>query len=137
MLSPTCWRNHTFRALLQEEAITPLCVPRISNVTCRGQRQRGSFFNEHWTKLNLLNLTGLRVAFYLDSDVVVQRSLDGVVRTLLHRPTLLEARTPQVRSPDVERPGRAPPSSCPLSPAPSAWPSWARGRGRQSCTACR
>ena len=95
MLSPTCWRNRTFRTLLEQQSITPLCVPRINNVTCRGSRQRGSFFDEHWTKLNLHNLTGLRVAFYLDSDLVVQRNLDSVVRTLLHRPSLMEARTPQ------------------------------------------
>ena len=95
MLSPTCWKNHTFRDLLQAEAITPLCVQRISNITCRGSRQRGSFFDEHWTKLNMFNLKGLRVAFYLDSDVVVLRNLDSVVRTMLHRPHLMEARTPQ------------------------------------------
>jgi len=95
MLSPSCWRNGTFRALLQAESITPLCVPRIANVSCHGARQRGSFFDEHWTKLNLLNLTGLRVALYLDSDVVVRRSLDAVVRQMIHRPEYKEARTPQ------------------------------------------
>jgi len=95
MLSPTCWRNCTFRELLEAEQITPLFVPRINNITCRGVRQRGSFFDEHWTKLNLLNLTGLRVAMYLDSDVVIQQNIDSVVRQMLLKPTLAEARTPQ------------------------------------------
>jgi hypothetical protein len=95
MLSPQCWHNRTLRELLQREEIEPLCVPRIVNVSCHGHKQRGGFFDEHWTKLNLLNLTGLEVAMYLDSDVVVRRNIDHVVRRLLHNDSLTQARTPQ------------------------------------------
>ena len=95
MLSPSCWQNASFRALLRSETISPLCVPRLSNISCHGPLQRGDFFSEHWTKLNLFNLTGLRAAFYLDSDLVVRRSLDHVLRGLLNAPRLQEARTPQ------------------------------------------
>jgi len=86
MLSPTCHLNATFRATLVGESVTPLCVPRFENVRCRGNKQLRdegmsdylgySTFDEHWTKLNVLNLTGLRGALYLDSDVVVRRNLD-------------------------------------------------------------
>jgi hypothetical protein len=95
MLSPLCYSNHTFRALLERAEVRPICVPRIYNVSCVGHKQRGSYFDEHWTKLNLLNLSGVRVALYLDSDLVVERNVDHVIRALLHDPTKLEARTPQ------------------------------------------
>ena len=95
MLSPTCWQNESFRHLLDARSITALCVPRIANISCHGPLQRGNFFDEHWTKLNVLNLTGLRVAFYLDSDLVVRRNIDHVIRQMFDSPILAEARTPQ------------------------------------------
>ena len=95
MLAPHCWHNHTLRSILRREHVTPLCVPRIANITCYGSKQRGSYFDEHWTKLNLLNLVGLRVAVYLDSDMVVLRNIDHVISGLLSSPHLKEARTPQ------------------------------------------
>ena len=87
MLSPTCHLNATFRATLVGESVTPLCVPRFENVRCRGNKQLRdegmsdylgySTFDEHWTKLNVLNLTGLRGALRFSSRVVSHPRIDS------------------------------------------------------------
>ena len=87
MLSPTCHRNATFRAILVGESVTPLCVQRFANVRCRGDKQLRdegrsdylgySTFDEHWTKLNVLNLTGLRGALHVSPGVVPHPRIDS------------------------------------------------------------
>ena len=97
MLSPNCATEATLRALRQH-AIEAVCVPRIglANVKCEdAARQRRGYFAEHFTKLNIFALQGLRVALYLDSDVVVLRNIDHVLDQMLGNPRIQEARTPQ------------------------------------------
>lgn len=105
MLGERCWES-ALPGRLQEQGTMPLRVPEIHGVKCSGQRYgpgsrrlapdaNMSYFDDTYTILAAWNLTQYRAVLVLDSDLLVRRSLDHVLLTMLARPEIAEARTPE------------------------------------------
>ena len=106
MLGSTCWESLPLRQHLAGLGAIPILVHEILHVSCSGRRFgpdsivlpasiNTSYFDATYTILAAWNLTRYRAVLVLDSDLAVRRSLDHVLYTMLSRPEIAEARTPE------------------------------------------